>query len=211
MSSEQAIGLGWQGHPWSGCPLLLLFHPIQAPTSTPGLGADVPWAEPPQHRDMPAEQGRGGGLVLPHPFPTVLEPLGPSLPSVTLNEDGRSLLVLGSLPGCPGNPLTPALDPATHLADEETEAWREPGPCPQPLVPQLRLSSGPLGSQPGYRPGKESFRLPGAAACYLGQSWKGSVSPVPDKRLTRGKQAGRQVAGIEPFQKPPPALTQGLG
>ena len=37
------------------------------------------------------------------------------------------------------------------------------------------------------------------------------MSPVPDKRLTRGKQAGRQVAGIEPFQKPPPALTQGLG
>lgn len=27
--------------------LLLRFHPIQAPTSTPGLGAGVPWAEPP--------------------------------------------------------------------------------------------------------------------------------------------------------------------
>ena len=72
----------------------------------PGLGADVPWAEPPQHRDLLAEQGRGGP-VFPHHFP-----MGPSLPSVTLNEDGKSLLVLSSLPRLSRRPSHSCLGPS---------------------------------------------------------------------------------------------------
>ena len=41
-----------------------------------------------------------------------------------------------------------------------------------------------------------------------------SASPRQEadpEQVEQVEQAGRQVAGIEPFQKPPPVPTQGLG
>lgn len=100
--------------------------------ANPGMKADGTWAEPEELRCLFTEGGEE-------------EEATP--------VSGGNFLFLGYA----SHSLTAAQEPASHLANEETEAQRRPGTC-RPLVPRPRLNYGPLGSQPKSYPCTESLR-----------------------------------------------------